>query len=290
MKEHLSVLLAALAVLAVGYGGYLALFADPTTGQLMVTAVAGDVTRVAPDGREEPAGTGDFLTEATEVRVGESGHVLLEAGEGTELRLEDKTSVRVLAADRRGVRVELDEGRVQARVRPGSRVLGVRAGGRTATAQDGRFRMARDAEGMVRIAVDEGKVALDGPDGPAELSAGSRLDAAPGQAPVIQDRVMEELLLEMRWPELTPGEAPAPIGGRTLPHALVRVRGPQGTTALRADAEGQFYTELDMPLDARRMEVEVEVEDGLGAERSAKSQLERPVEAPVASTEVRFGG
>jgi len=288
MKEHLSVLLAALAVLAVGYGCYLVLFADPTTGQLMVTAVAGEVTRVAPDGRSEPAGTGDLLTESTEIRVGEAGHVLLEAGEGSELRLEDNTSVRVLAADHRGVRVELDEGRVQARVRPGSRVLGVRAGGRTATAEDGRFRMARDSEGTVRIAVDEGSVALAGPDGPTALAAGSRLDAVRGQVPVIQDSVVEELLLEIRWPSLPPGSDPAPVDGRTLPHAQVRIRGPQGTTELQADAEGRFFTELSVPAGTHA--IEVAVDDGLGAERTESGQLVRPAEVPVATTEVRFGG
>jgi len=288
MKEHLSVLLAALAVLAVGYGGYFVLFADPTTGRLMVTAVAGEVSRVAPDGRVEPAGTGDFLTEATEIRVGESGHVLLEAGEGSELRLEDHTSVRVLAADRRGVRVELDEGRVQARVRAGSRVLGVRAGVREVTADEGGFRMARDSEGTVRVAVDEGSVRMEGPDGPLSLASGQRFDARIGQPPVIRDSVVEELLLEIRWPSLPPGEAPAPVDGRTLPHANVRVRGPQGTTELQADAEGRFHAELTVPVGSHS--VSVEVDDGLGSGRSETGQLERPIEVPVATTEVRFGG
>lgn len=288
MKQHLTVLLAAAAVLVLGYGGYLALFADAEYQRLTVTSVAGEVTRTDARGATVPAGPGDTLSESSAIQVGASGHALLMAGEGTQLMLEEQTSVRVLAADRKGVRVELDGGRVQARVQPGSRMLGVRASGQTAETSAGRFQMARDSDGYVRIAPEAGTVTVEGPTGIQTLEPGERLDVTPEGQAAISEAVLEELLLEVHWPTPRPGEAPVAVSGRTTPHAEVAIRGPQGEESLRADAAGRFEGTVVLPTGAHV--VTIESDDGLGQSTSTESVLERPARVPVATTEVRFGG
>ena len=288
MKQHLTVMLAAAAVLIVGYGGYHALFAEAAYQSLTVASVAGEVTRTDASGGVLPAGPGDSLHASASIRVGASGHALLVAGEGTQLMLEADTSVRVLAADRRGVQVELDEGRVQARVQAGSRVLGVRAGDRTARTDAGTFRVARDAEGFVRMATEAGRVTVEGPDGTTSLPMGQRLDIDPAGRAAVSEAVLEELLLEVQWGTPVPGDAPVPVDGRTVPHAQVAIQGPRGTTRLRADADGRFHGDIDLPTGTHT--VRVEAEDGLAPAAADARDLERPAVVPVATTEVRFGG
>ena len=289
MRQHLTVLLAAVAVLLVGYGGYAVLFTDPAHSQLTVASVAGTVTRVDPTGATSPASPGDALRADAGIRVGGSGHALLVAGEGSQIMLESDTTVRVLSADRRGVQVELDEGRVQARVQSGSRILSVQAGERTARATDGSFRVAKDSDGFVRVVTEAGTVDVDGPDGPTILSTAQRLDAPPTGPATVSDAAMEEILLQVQWGTPTVGSEPVAIRGTTVPHAAVSISGPDGVTALRADAAGQFESALVLPPGSPH-DVRVEVTDGLGSPRSDSRVLARPVVVPTATTEVRFGG
>jgi len=288
MRQHLTVLLAAAVVLVLGYGGYHVLFAEAEYQRLTVASVAGEVTRTDERGAVVPAGPGDSLHASAAIRVGAEGHALLVAGEGAQLMLEADTTVRVLAASRRGVQVELDEGRVQATVQPGSRVLGVRAGSRTARTEAGAFRVARDGDGYVRVAAEAGAVSVDGPDGAEALAVGQRLDVDPGGRAAISEAVLEEILLEVQWPEPTPGDTPVPVDGQTTPHAKVAIRGPGGTTELRADASGHFEGTIHLPPGDHV--VRIDAADDLSPARTEERTLTRPAPVPVATTEVRFGG
>ncbi|HCH62099.1 MAG: hypothetical protein CL927_19650 [Deltaproteobacteria bacterium] len=288
MKQHLIVLLAAVFVLALGYGGYFLMFQEAEYRRLTVTSVAGEVTRLDSTGAAVPAGPGDAVEETNVIRVGATGRAVLTAGEGTQLLLEQETSVRVLSASRRGVQVELDEGRVKARVKPGSRVLGVRAGERVAQTAAGGFQVARDVDGFVRVAVDAGTVEMDGPDGPQALAAGQRLDVDPSGEAVISSAVLEEILLEVQWPETPAGAAPLPIEGSTVPFGQVQVRGPQGTTTVHANQAGHFASEVSIPQGEHT--ITIDVSDGLGQATSDTRSVHRPSTVPVASTEVKFGG
>ncbi len=288
MKQHLTVLLAAAVVLVLGYGGYYMLFAEAEYQRLTVASVAGEVTRTDARGVSVPAGPGDSVLASTSIQVGSTGHALLMAGEGTQLMLEEETSVRVLSADRQGVRVELDEGRVQARVQPGSRMLGVRAGDRESRTEAGAFLVGRDAEGYVRVSADSGSLQVDGPEGTSTLGSGRRLDVDPQGRSTISEAVLEEILLEVDWATPKPGNDPIPVDGRTIPHARVAIRGPDGTTEVRADADGHFRSTVALPSGEHKFTVEAT--DGLGADGSAEVTLTRPTAAPVATTEVKFGG
>ncbi len=274
------------AVLILGYAGYWVLFAEDEYRRLTVASVAGEVIRTSPSGTSAAAGAGDFITASSQIRVGASGHAVLKAGEGTQLVLEKETSVRVLSADRRGVEVELDEGRVKARVQPGSRVLGVRAGPQEARTSAGAFQVARDGEGYVQVAAEQGTVEVIGPDGPTALTAGQRLDGSPTGRPSITDALLEEILLEVRWAD--PMEGGVPIEGRTIPYAQVAVDGPEGRATTRADGAGAFSTSVPIPPGTHT--VRVEVSDSFGAEAAQEQVVERAVAVPVATTEVKFGG
>jgi len=288
MRQHLTVLLAAVAVLLLGYAGYEALFAEAEYQRLTVSSVAGEVTRTDATGAVLPAGPGDTLHASASIRVGASGHALLVAGQGAQLMLEEETSVRVLGADRRGVQIELDEGRVQARVQAGSRMLDVQAGSRTARTEGGSFRMARDSDGYVRVAADSGAVDILGPDGAAPLPVGQRLDVTPNGAATLSEVALEEILLEVQWSHPEPGNTPVPVSGRTAPHARIAIVGPEGASEVRADEEGRFQGEVDLPVGTHS--VQVLANDGLSPTSVQTRSMERPAVVPVSTTEVRFGG
>lgn len=287
MRQHLIVLFAAISVLGLGYGGYFVMFQEAEYRTLTVTSVTGAVTRSDERGVAVPAGPGDSVEASNVIRVGATGRALLTAGEGTQLLLEEETSVRVVAANRRGVQVELDEGRVKARVQPGSRMLGVRSGGQLARSDGGGFAVARDADGFVRVAVEDGSVEIDGPDGTRTLESGERLDAAPDGTSVLSSAVLEEILLEVRWADAKPGDAPVPVEGRTTPYARVAIEGPTGTSTTHADRDGRFAGEVAVPSGSHT--ITVDVSDGLGLEASDTRVVSRPAAVPVASTEVVFG-
>lgn len=286
MRQQLPVIVAGVVVLLVGLLGYRVLFDDTEQRALVVSTVVGEVQRVDADGQAHPASVGEAVAaDGSRVRVGAAGRAILSAGEGSSLLLEADTTVRVLEADRRGVTVELDEGRVQARVVDGASVLGVRAAGRTATVAGGAVRVGRDGQDTVRVAVDEGAVSLEG-FGVAGLVAGERIDARAGDGGVVSEAVMEEILLEVRWPEPGPTDGSVPVDGRTHPHARVAIRGPGGTTELDADEDGRFKAEIDLPTGDHV--VSVTADDGLAEPRATEQTLHRDAPAPTASTEVRW--
>lgn len=152
-------------------------------------------------GRTRTAGrSGDWVQAPADRRL----DVAFE--DGTRMQLDRRSAGRVLAGDRKRVRMVLDRGRVQAEVRKntGSRWV-VEAGPYSVTALGTRFSVAWAAgESSLDVAVTRGVVRVDGPDLPAagaELRAGQKLHLgeAASSKPVIAARAD------------TPAHKPAPV-------------------------------------------------------------------------------
>ncbi len=291
MRNQLRVLLAAIAVLLLGWLGWVVLFADDDTPRLMVRS-ATDATVVGGDDPTPRAATEGLVIGARDqVVVGPAGTAVLTMGEGTRLQLEPDASIRVLEADATGVRVELEGGRVQARVRPDSPVLGVSSRGRAIVARDAAFTVGVDPDGALAVDATEGALQLEGFDGAAELAAGQRLLDQPGR-PAVVDAATVDLLLHVRWPDGPVTAGTTTVEGRTAPYTEVVVRpggpGPSPGVRVRADVDGRFVAEL--PLAEGDNPLRVEARDPGGRVAASDGAVTRDSEAPTAtSVEVGWG-
>ncbi len=274
MRLPAQILLAVTAVLLLGWLGWVLLFGGDTTPALAVRAARGAAVQAAESGESRPLAPGEPLGARDVVRVDAGGAVELAVGEVGRLLLDGGTTVRVLEAEAAAVQVELDEGRVSARVAPGGTRLGVSSRGRAALSSDGAFTVGVDALGGMMVSAEAGRVQIEGVSGVEALGPGEVLRAAPG-APGV--RAAGPLLLEVAWPGPT-REPTARVEGRTAPYA--RVQAGEGPGVI-AGADGRFL--LLLPLEADRVPVSVVAEDPLGARVEAAGTLERDRDAPAAT-------
>ncbi len=290
MRQSLQLILATVVVLVIGYVGYTLLFSDDDQVRVQVIAAQGQVTRAAADGGRSPLDVGDLLEIRDAVEVGIDSHAVLGVGEGTRLELDPASTVRLLEVDHTGLRVELEQGRVKARVRPGGVPLGLTSRGRAIYAEDADFAAAVDAAGALAVEPERGEVRVEGADDePAKVPAGARLTALPGKKPVLE-AVPSELLLEVGRPgqDLT-RQADMLVEGRTGAYAEVRVGREGSWTNVRAGPDGRFRASV--PLDEGDNTVVVEARDALGNTREDELRIIRDSTAPpiTAGSEIQWG-
>ena len=289
MRQQLPVLLAILLALVLGWAGYRYVFEEGLTTELRVVEAVGEVSRVDEAGHTEAAEAGEVLNARDRVVVGSQGHAVVQVGEGTGLTLGAATSIRVLGIESSGVRIELEEGRVQARVRPGSPLLGLSNRGRGVEARDAEFTMAIEADGGLLVQSERGSLDLQGLGEVAILDEGQRLRAPPDKDPLLAP-IPKELLLQVQWPERgTTREEDVELSGHTEPYARVVLSGAAGEKALRAGPDGRFSGRL--PLEEGDNSLLVQVQDGLGGEVEDKGTMSRDSKPPsVTSAEVLYPG
>ena len=252
---------------------------------LTVMSSSGQVDRLDGAGVSQSTDAGTVIDVQDTLKTGEDGLLLLRAGAGSQLSLSPASSMRVLSADAGGVRVELEGGRVSARVRPGSPALGVTNRGRAVNATDADFTIVVDPEGAMGVDAERGDVNLQGFGAVASVSEGRRLRAVPGREPVSAP-VSTDLLLEVDWPRTAitrSGEVL--IRGRTDPYASVILG---DGTRVRAGADGKFRAKVT--LEEGSNDLNVRVRDLMGRESDAKHTVTRDSTAPtVQSSEVVWG-
>ena len=276
----LTVLVVAVAVLALGLLGYRLVFGDEGLDPLTIQRVEGEVQHVH-GGASQAAEVGGVLLPEDRLVAGADGRAVLSFGEESQLVVERSSALRVLGEGADGVRVELEDGRVQATVRAGDPALDVVAGEREVRSTDGSFQIAREAD-ATWVQLDEGSLALTG-FGDAELAPGQAIVAADGGE---VSRPDERLLLEVAWPEEeVPDEAVA-VSGQTDPGARVRIEGGVDVVEVFADARGAWRAEVR--LSEGENALRVLATDPLGRSRESAFQLVRDTTPPTA--EFQIGG
>jgi len=275
MRSHLQTLLAILVVLILGFIGFQVFFGPDNSVKLTLTSVDGEVLRTDVNGDSQVAAEGSRLFSNDQLTVGTNGHAVISVDEQTQLTLEADSSIRVLAVDTRGIRVELEDGRVQARVRPGSPSLNITNRGRAVTSTDADFTVATDNSGTLVAEASHGSLSLQGFDSLTQVSPGERLNAMSGQGAVLGE-ITEDLLLEVQWPEeeLT-RLTDLPIEGKTAPFAMVEILNHQ----VRAGADGHFH--LDVSLEEGRNDVQVLAQDVMGNSSNQVMVLTLDTQAPT---------
>lgn len=288
MRGQARLLLVVLAVLVAGGLAWQLLFSVDDTERLIITSADGATVRVAGGAAAQPVSAGHVVRDRDQLVVGEGGSAVLEMGEGTRLELAERSSIRVLEVDPEGVRVELEGGRLEARVTPGSPMLGIGSRGREIIARDADVRVGVDGDGALAVTPSRGTVEIRGVDGVEALEAGQRLGAMPDEPGAVDEATLE-LLLRVQWPGGAVRADSAPVQGQTAPYARIDIDGVGGTTrTLRAGPDGRF--EVDVPLEEGPNAVAVRASDPTGAQASAAGSVERDSRPPSAtSVEVGWG-
>lgn len=284
MRDVLQVLLVAALVLLGGGVAYRLLFGGASTPPLLVERVEGTVQHVGADGVSD-AQPGQVLETSDRVVAKEGSRAVLGLGEDTRLVLHESSSVRVLGQGEDGLRVELEDGRVQATVRPGAGVVGVRAGTREVKTENASFAMGLADDETVMVDVSVGEVALRGFGDQTQLATGQRIVAVPGREPQV-NAIPESLLLDVRWPEqVRTRDAQVLVSGRTEPGATVRIKGLAGGEKVIADQTGGF--ELTVSLAEGDNALELEAIDALGNQRRVSWSITRDSRGPTGEFTVR---
>lgn len=279
MRDVLTVLVVAVAVLALGLLGYRFLFGDEDLDPLTIRRVEGAVQHVRA-GSANDAEVGTVLQAEDLLRAGEGGRAVLSFGEDSQLVVDESSALRVLGKGDDGLRVELQNGRVEATVRRGGPALDVVTGERSVRAEDGRFTIARDDENTF-VQLDEGELTLDGFGEIARLGAGETVVA---REDGVTQRLDDDLLLEVSWPEEATRSERVALSGKTDPGARVRVRGGVEEVVVDADASGLWSAEVR--LKEGENELVVLATDALGRTRESDFEMLRDTIPPTAEFQV----
>jgi len=239
---------------------------------LVLAEVDGEVAVSDGAGKALQAEVGQRLSPADRVATGTDAVAVLGLGSETRIRLGGTSSLKITSVDESGVQVELEDGALQATVRPNSGSVRVGSGGREALATNADFSMGVNGD-VIQVAPTRGTVNLSGVDA-------TRVE--PGSVATIVDKhaqvalVTEDFLLEVEWPEVRRTKAATrQLSGTTLPSAFIYV---DGELMAQADAQGAF--ELDVVVEEGRNEIEVQAVDLLGHEVTVHGELEKDTLGP----------
>ncbi len=287
MRRDIAPILALLIVFLTGVLGYRIVFSSDTS-QVVVLSVEGEVRHSDAAGISRPAIPGENLVEADRLVVADGATAALGFGTDSIVRVQSSSSIRILEVDRTGVKMELEEGRLVARVREGSPTLAISNVGRTFQAENAEFSAGVSPDGVLLVATHSGQVVLGGISEHSQLSAGMELSLAPGK-PALERELAETLLLSVSWPELADRPVAAPLHGQTVPFGLVRLMAPGSVLELRADETGAFSFPLDLQVGEGSLEVQVVDPLGRTARESWRYTIVPPPPA-VRGASVDWGG
>jgi hypothetical protein len=203
----------------------------------------------------------------------------LALGAQTRIRVGPDSSVQVRSVDEEGVRLELENGALQATVRPGSGALRVGSQGREILATMAEFEMGVGPDGILAVEATQGNLLASGITNVAQIQEGARATvSASGEASI--KPISEELLLAVDWPSDHRTRLDhQQVSGQTEPGAHVRLERGDTIIELVADARGRF--EADVPLWEGENPLRVQVVDVLGHAIVADYTLTRDTRGPT---------
>lgn len=242
---------------------------------LVLSEVTGHVTLIDLDERVIEAGAGAEISPLQRVATGDNARAVLALGRDTRIRLGPSSSVQVKGIDAVGVHLELEDGALEATVRPTSGALQVTSGTREILATDADLEVGV-REGILAFEVGHGEAVLVGVQGHPTLGPGERLLV--GEADPVRRPLSDDLLLTVDWPDRTTRDATVPVSGSTEPGALVRATGRGGTVEVVAGHDGAFSVQV--PLEEGSNDLRVESTGILGAHGEADGEVVKDTRGP----------
>lgn len=276
MRRELVALLVLVAVLVGGWAGYRLVFEGLGGRELTLESVQGQVRHVTGASGAD-ALAGEIIRPGERLEAGPDGAAVLSFGAETRVALRPDSSMKVLAVQEDGVRVALENGRVQATVREGGAPVAVTAGGRDITARDADVTVARTADGTVGVEATRGTAELSGFGAETSVGAGARVIAPEGGAATRVAAGQEQLLSLAATPRRISADA-VEVRGTTEPNARVTILGGLASITTAADRQGAFSARV--PLREGQNHLEVRASDVLGHEVGATAEVERDTTGP----------
>jgi len=270
MKRSWLLLLTAVVVVAMSVTLWRYTAADRGQVELVVVELRGEVTVTSGGATTAPATEGQPIGVNDAITTPEGGRAVLALNGNTRIALSASSRVRVEKVGAEGVRLELEDGALEATVRPESGAVRVANRGRAVTATQGSFAVGVAGE-VFQVDAREGDVVLSGVD-VTRLEEGQQATVIDRHAEIAP--VPDSLLLDVAWP--TVGRTRKEEGelvGTSVPGAEIVVSGPFGERRTRADATGAFR--LAVPLAEGDNKVTVQSIDPLGRTRELVGALGR---------------
>jgi len=223
------------------------------------------------DGRWIAIHQGDLLTRDDLVRTVPGAHAVLRLSAGGEIELREKVEIRLDRLSAAGSSVDLRRGKVVARVDAARETLAITAR-ETTTSTEGPAHVVvqADEHGQVSVATLKGTARFASAGKTVVLPEGTETRSArAGAPPEDPEKIPEEVLLQVVWPEGDHHGDTAQIEGHVRPASLVTINGAQ--TAVGDD--GRFAATV--PLRDGPNHVDVQTEDLAGRTRDARATIER---------------
>ena len=229
------------------------------------------------DGRWISIHQGDLLTRDDLVRTVPGAHAVLRLSAGGEIELREKVEIRLDRLSAAGSSVDLRRGKVVARVEAANETLAITAR-ETTTSTEGPAHVVvqSDEHGQVSVATLKGKARFASAGKTVVVSEGTETRSVrAGAPPEDPEKIPEDVLLQVVWPEGERHGDTARIEGHVGTASLVTVNGAE--TAVGGD--GRFTAVV--PLREGPNRVAVEAEDLAGRRRAADATLvRRPTRPP----------
>lgn len=260
-------------------------YAGPEDGptQLTIESVQGDVSRNRGE-LSQHASIGMAVLPGDRLVTGPASTTTISRGGRSPITLDSETFVSVSRVEEGLVELNVERGRVRARVRPDGGALRLVSAGRAVLATDATLSLAADADGGLAIAAEDGRVAVSGVGGVGELGPRAQAIVMPDGA-VRSGPIPDDVLLDVAWPPR--GQvARVTVQGQTEPGAWVRIFAAEVAGPVRADADGRFS--MPVVLQEGENEVEVAVIDAFGRERRTSTQLVRDTKGPTFKVELDY--
>jgi hypothetical protein len=273
MRRSVGALLGLVVVVAALATVWIYLNGEGAPATLIVHEVEGEVslTRTMGDDTEVPVGL--ELNDGDRLATAEGGRVVLALGEETRMRLGPTSSIQITAVDETGVRLELEEGKLSATVRPGSGAVRIGNKGREVVADDAVFDVgvygdAFQAQSTLGSLIVVGTDVTQVEEGEQVTAVGRRAQVGP---------VPDELLLQVDWPTRDREAVKAyALRGTSEPGSRIRVTG-EGIAPVESQANEKGVFVAMIPLvEGRQSRVVIEAIDALG--RSTRSE---PIAMPA---------
>jgi hypothetical protein len=235
------------------------------------------------DGQWSPIPRGDLLRSPDVVRTSSGARAVLSLGPSTEIELKENVEIRLDRLSKNEVSVDLLRGKVFARVpRAGDHLTVTASDTRASNEGPTHFIVKADESGRVSVAATEGSVRFISGGKEVLVRQGSESRAERGTIPADPERIPEEILLSVVWPQGEWHTAKAPISGTASPSSAMTING----ASVSVGADGRFSASV--PLRPGANEVHVEAEDLTGRRTAHTSTLmrsppQRPELTPVPS-------
>jgi hypothetical protein len=237
------------------------------------------------DGRWIAIGKGDQLTRDDVVRTVPGAHAVLRLSAGGEIELREKVEIRLDRLSAAGSSVDLRHGKVVARVGgEASDTLAITAREtRTSTEGPAHIVVQADEHGQVSVAALKGTARFAAAGKTVVLREGTETRSrAAGAPPDDPEKIPEDVLLQIVWPEGERHGDTATVQGHVAAASLVTING--APTPVGAD--GAFQATFPLREGANR--VKVSAEDLAGRSREAQGTIvRRPTRPPKLDAEPR---